>query len=83
MKDAPQQTGRFPNPLREKQYRLLGFGHHRWRHRAQIPYQAKPRHHREDVESDVDLPPFESLPGRVHVVMVVVMPTFTQRDKRQ
>jgi len=70
---------RVPKKLRgESMFRKQMRGHF-----AQIPNQPAPRKHLQRVIRDVDLPPVKTLSRRSHKVMVVVVPPFAQRQKRQ
>src|SRR5690348_11698354 len=56
---------------------------HRHRDRLQIPDDAHPGHDLEQIERDVDLPPVKALARRARVVVVIVVPAFTERDQRE
>ncbi len=48
---------------------------------AQVPDETEYFEYSQDVVGDIDLPPEESLPCRCHVVMMIVMPAFSQGEK--
>src|SRR5262245_43523427 len=58
-------------------------GSHTRRDRFQIPNDAKQRQHPQSVIRYVDLPPEKSLPGRGGIVVMIVVPAFTERQQRQ
>ena len=47
----------------------------------QIPNETEARHEAQDVVGDIDFPPEETLARRILVVMVVVVPAFTEREQ--
>src|SRR5947209_10558744 len=50
---------------------------------ANVPHDPEKGQRANDAVADVDLPPEKALVGRTLVVVVVVVPAFTQRDDRQ
>jgi hypothetical protein len=52
-------------------------------HRLEIMDQSKPAHQLEQVVADVDLPPVKPLAGRAGKVVMIVVPTFAQRQQGQ
>jgi hypothetical protein len=58
------------------------FIHTRWGH-PKIPHDAKPRKHRKDIVGDIYLPPVETLALRARIVVVVVVPPLSERNKGQ
>ena len=52
---------------------LAALFEHARRRLLDVPHQADPAHHLDDVVAQVDLPPVEALTAAVHVVVVVVV----------
>lgn len=64
-------------------FQLLRLGHDALRHGLQIPDQSGPGHYLQQVVSGVHFPPEESLAGRAHESMVIIVPSLAHRDERQ
>src|SRR5258708_39298539 len=52
-------------------------------HRLEIPDDADPGEYFQKIVSDIDLPPVKSLTGAAHMLVVIVVPAFTQSYQRQ
>src|SRR4051812_23146876 len=51
------------------------------RNRLEIPYQSEKGESLEDVVAGIDLPPIETLPRAVRIMMMVVVPSLAHRDQ--
>ena len=61
----------------------LAFGQDFFGDAAEFADQAEPRENFQRVVGDVDFPPIEALTGAGHIVMMVVVPAFAERDQGQ
>ena len=55
-----------------------GLGHYVLWYRAEIPDDSYPGERLEDVVGDIDFPPSEALAGRAGVMVMVIVPSFTE-----
>ena len=79
--DAGRQL--FGNAVLQFGGQLALTGQHMLRRLLQIPDNANPGQHLEDVVSRVPLIPAEALAGAGHEIVVVVVPALTHGQKRQ
>ena len=70
-------------PRRRRTIARAAFFENLARHRTQVPHDAEPRQHLQNVERDVVFPPVEPLTSRRGEAVVVVVPPLTDRDDRE
>lgn len=56
---------------------------HFLRNPADLPYNAHPAKHPQNIIRNIDLPPIEPLPGRALVIVMIIMPSLPKCHQRQ